>query len=125
MFDPYEAVLEFHKLIGAYIGTKPEIPSLDIVNLRVSLIEEELGELKEALYNKDILWVADGLADLLYVVYGTAISCGIDIRDIFVEIHRSNLTKIGGNKRADGKALKPPTYDPPHLEEILRRQSGI
>lgn len=121
-FDPYEAVKEFHREFKSHIGSKPEVPNKDIIDLRLALMEEELDELTRALYKRDLLGVADGLADLLYVVYGTAVSCGIDIRDIFEEVHRSNLSKIGGGKREDGKVLKGSSYDPPHLEELLRKQ---
>jgi len=58
----------------------------------------------------------------LYVVYGTAVSYGIDMKPVFQEVHRSNLSKVGGYKRADGKWMKPPTYSPAKLEQILEAQ---
>jgi len=33
----------------------------------------------------------------------------------FNEVHRSNMAKLGGSKRTDGKILKPPTWTPPNL----------
>jgi len=68
--------------------------------------------------------VAKELADLLYVVYGTAVSCGIDMEPVFREVHRSNMSKVGGHKRADGKWVRPATYSPARLEPILGAQSG-
>jgi predicted HAD superfamily Cof-like phosphohydrolase len=56
------------------------------------------------------------------VTYGTAVSYGIDMEPIFQEVHRSNLSKIGGYKRADGKWVKPPTYSPANIEPIVEVQ---
>lgn len=66
--------------------------------------------------------IAKELADLLYVVYGTAVSCGIDLEPIFREVHRSNMSKVGGHRRADGKWVKPLTYSPAVIEPLLAAQ---
>ncbi len=66
--------------------------------------------------------LAKEMADLLYVVYGTAVSYGIDMDPVFREVHRSNLSKVGGYKRADGKWVKPPTYSPADIEPLLAMQ---
>src|SRR5918999_1525912 len=118
--DPFEAVLEFHRAFGVSVGASPSLPTNEIAALRRTLMEEELAETKEAMTAGDLVAISDGLADLLYVVYGTAISYGIDIRPIFEEVHRSNMTKVGGRIRADGKVLKPEGWEPPSLEPILR-----
>ncbi|MEC4681184.1 MAG: hypothetical protein VST67_10880, partial [Nitrospirota bacterium] len=73
--------------------------------------------------SKDLPAMAKELADLLYVVYGTAVSLGIDLEPVFKEVHRSNMSKVGGYKREDGKWVKPPTYSPASLEDILETQS--
>jgi predicted HAD superfamily Cof-like phosphohydrolase len=41
---------------------------------------------------------------------------------VFREVHRSNMSKIGGYKREDGKWVKPPTYSPAAIEPILAEQ---
>jgi hypothetical protein len=41
---------------------------------------------------------------------------------VFREVHRSNLSKVGGYKREDGKWVKPLTYSPAGLEPILEAQ---
>jgi predicted HAD superfamily Cof-like phosphohydrolase len=85
-------------------------------------MQEEFDELKEAMAAGDLAAVAKEMADLLYVTYGTAVSYGIDLEPVFQEVHRSNLSKIGGYKRADGKWVKPPTYSPADIESILEVQ---
>jgi predicted HAD superfamily Cof-like phosphohydrolase len=66
--------------------------------------------------------MAKELADLLYVVYGTAVSLGIDMEPVFKEVHRSNMSKVGGYKREDGKWVKPPTYSPADILPIIKNQ---
>ena len=81
-----------------------------------------LQDLTFEVHLSDIEAVAKELADLLYVVYGTAVSCGIDMAPVFREVHRSNMSKVGGHKRADGKWMKPPNYSPARLQPILAAQ---
>lgn len=65
--------------------------------------------------------VIDGLCDLVYVTLGTAVEAGINLNPFFREVHRSNMLKIGGPVRADGKALKPEGWEPPRIDLILDR----
>lgn len=126
-FDPFAAVLAFHRCLGLDIGERPALASPDVVALRRRLIAEETVELDAALAAGDIVRVADALADLLYVTYSAAISFGIDLRPIFAEVHRVNLEKVGGPIRADGKVLKPRDWTPPAIEPLLRgmRLAGV
>jgi len=90
--------------------------------LRERLIQEEFDELKEAMKAGDLPAIAKELADLLHVVYGTAVSYGIDVAPVFREVQRSNMSKVGGYKREDGKWVKPPTYSPARVAPILESQ---
>ncbi len=119
MLDPFAAVLEFHRRFGVRIGARPELPDEATIALRRSLIAEETAELDRAIADRDVVEVADALADLLYVVYGTAVSFGIDVRPVFAEVHRSNMTKVGGPTRADGKVLKPAGWQAPRIAPLL------
>ena len=109
---------------GLALPGVPTVPNQDMANLCHALILEESTETMNALVfsDRDLVEIADGLADLLYVTLYAANACGLDLEPIFAEVHRSNLTKKGGEKRADGKALKPPWYEPPNLGPILRAQ---
>lgn len=62
----------------------------------------------------------DGLCDLTYVVMGTAVAAGVDLDPHFEEVHRANMNKLQGPKRADGKQLKPEGWKPPDHERVLR-----
>jgi predicted HAD superfamily Cof-like phosphohydrolase len=115
-------VEEFHREFGLTINHAPTIPSRADMDLRFNLIDEELRELDLAMIKDDIVKVADAIADLLYVVYGTAVTFGLNMKSIFEEVHRSNMSKVGGVKRADGKIIKPDTYSPANLEPIIDKQ---
>ena len=65
-----------------------------VVGLRARLMCEELGETLEAMSNDDMEGVADGLADLVYVVAGTALALGIPLDKVWDEVQRSNMSKF-------------------------------
>jgi len=116
-------VRRFHEKAGATINDVPTIPSEKDCILRLELIREELEELAVAFAVKNFVPIADAIGDLLYVVYGTAVTCGIDIQPIFNAIHESNMTKfIDGHRRADGKWIKGPSYKPVDLQPLLEHQ---
>jgi predicted HAD superfamily Cof-like phosphohydrolase len=122
MIEQQRMVEEFHRRFDILIGSAPAVPDETTTTLRMRLIQEESAELQEALAQQDLSGVAKELADLLYVVYGTAVSCGIDMEPVFREVHRSNMSKVGGHKRADGKWVKPPSYSPAAIRPILAAQ---
>lgn len=120
-------VEEFHRQRGEVVPTRPCIPTATVVALRQRLMLEELAELAAALAGRDIVAVADGIADLLYVTVGTATACGLGpiLEQLFLEVHRSNLTKIvrgdtlpeGGKYGLSGS--RPPGYRAPLLGVII------
>lgn len=118
----FERVVEFteifdHKRSG---DTRDEKMAL-----RLKLIQEECQEVSELLDGTlpfDRAKLAKELADLLYVVYGTADVFDINIDQAFREVHDSNLTKLSEDGtpifREDGKVLKGPNYAPPNLDWV-------
>ena len=117
-----DQVREFHRAFEIKEEETPTKPDLQTAALRVELIDEEFKELKEAIAKDDLVGIADALGDLLYVTFGAAISFGIDMEPVVDEIHRSNMSKVGGYKRDDGKWIKPDTYSPAQLVGILLEQ---
>ena len=112
-------VREFHSKFGQPILGKPEINE-DRRDLRLRLIREEYSETFNAMVADDIVEIADGIADLIYVLLGTAIEYGIDMEPVFKEVHRSNMEKIPGNFRPDGKILKPEGWQPPRIGQLAK-----
>ena len=99
--------------------------SLDLV--RMQLLVEELGELSEAMGNRDAVETLDALADLQYVLDGGVLTLGFeDFFDAaFREVHASNMTKadpVTGKMVKDGagRVQKPAHYRRPDLGPILK-----
>lgn len=88
-------VEEFHNTFGAPVLETPQIPSNDRCELRVSLLQEELNELKEAIENNDLVEISDALSDLQYVLSGAILEFGLGnkFNELFEEVHRSNMSK--------------------------------
>jgi len=120
----FNSVKKFMETFGQEVKNKAEFPDEKIQNLRVSLIEEELSELKEAIKNKDIKEVADALTDILYVTYGAGHAFGVDLDQCFDEVQRSNMSKLDENGKPIfneyGKVLKGPNYFKPNLEKFFK-----
>src|SRR6058998_4086677 len=117
-------VLDWHERFGVHVRTTPGMVDPKTRDLRIALIKEELGELEEAGRLQDMTKIADALADLLYVVYGTAVSYGIDIEPVFQEVHRSNMSKGDPEivRAPNGKILKAVNYTPPNIAIQIAEQ---
>ena len=49
-------------------------------------------------------------------------SLGVDLEPIWKEVHKTNMAKIPGNSRKDGKVLKPEGWVSPDIKASLREQ---
>jgi len=119
----FEKVGKFMETFGQEVKSKSSLSSEKINSLRVSLIEEELEELKQAIKEKNLLEVADALTDLLYVTYGAGHAFGINLDKCFDEVQKSNMSKLGLDGKPiysdKGKVLKGPKYFKPNLSHFL------
>jgi len=88
-------VAQFHRTFGLPVLEEPLVPSKERIRLRLSLLEEELKELREALDEDDIIETADALCDLQYVLSGAILEFGLGekFKALFDEVHRSNMSK--------------------------------
>ena len=115
----------FMKTFGQEVKNKPSFSTEKINQLRISLIQEELDELKEAMTNNDLLEVADALTDLLYVTYGAGHAFGIDLDKCFNEVQNSNMSKLGEDGKPIynelGKVMKGPNYFKPDLSKFVNK----
>jgi len=123
-----DAVHKFHKAFKLNTQDQPTINiSLERKLLRYELMREENEEYLEAAKNDDLIEVADALGDMLYILCGTIIEHGMQdvIEDVFNEIQRSNMSKLGADGepiyREDGKVLKGPDYFKPDFGAILKK----
>ena len=120
----FEKVGNFMKIFGQEVKKKPSFSSDKINKLRLDLIAEELGELKLAMKNNDLLEVADALTDILYVTYGAGHAFGINLDKCFEEVQNSNMSKLDAAGEPIyndvGKVMKGPNYFEPNLSKFIK-----
>ena len=95
MNDFLEKVKCFHETFNAPVLETPQIPSKERCNLRVTLLQEELDEIKQAIENNDLVEISDGFADLMVILAGSILEFGMGekFNELFDEVHRSNMSK--------------------------------
>ena len=126
LFDTIQHVRDFHDAFRIGNATAPigDISGKD-AQLRYTLMREENEEYLEAANRGDLVEVADALGDMLYILCGTILKHGLQhkIADVFVEIQRSNMSKLDGKGqpiyREDGKVLKSDRYFRPDIGSVL------
>lgn len=93
--DSLNQVAKFHKTFNHPILNSPQIPSIKRCELRVSLLQEELDELKQAIEDNDMVEIADALCDIQYVLSGAVLEFGLGEKFVkmFDEVQRSNMSK--------------------------------
>jgi predicted HAD superfamily Cof-like phosphohydrolase len=127
-------MVEFFASVGGEIGRTPELRRTGV---NADLILEETRETVEAMTGvrldfhfdgnhhdqpeQSLVAAIDGLCDLLATVYGYAVTIGVDLAPFWDEVHRTNLAKVGGPVREDGKRLKPDGWQPPNIAGLLER----
>jgi predicted HAD superfamily Cof-like phosphohydrolase len=143
VWDDYESdppsvqdmVHEFHEVFDC------DIAQDDTARLRLNryrLIKEEFDELAVEIADSNAqVWRGEGrkqyeksnrerllkeMADLVYVLYGTAVAMGMDLDEAVRRVHTSNMSKrtLYGEvlRRGDGKVLKSDQYVPPDLRNV-------
>ena len=93
--DPLNQVADFHRTFKHPVLETPQLPNQDRAALRVSLLQEELNEFKQAIEDKDLVEVADALCDIQYVLAGAILEFGLGnvFKELFEEVQRSNMSK--------------------------------
>ena len=107
-------------------GSQPVQKELSMDNdeakLYMKLISEEYNETLDAFNKSDLVELADGLADMVWVIMGMCNSCGIQFDNIWKEVRASNMSKFVGGKAIKneyGKIMKPKTYFKPNIKNAL------
>jgi predicted HAD superfamily Cof-like phosphohydrolase len=117
----FDDVWRFHVRTRLVVRDRPGVLPPEDWQRRVRLILEEFAELARAQAKGDVVEFADGLADLAWVVLGTAVEAGIPLNEVWAEVRRSNMAKVGGRLDESGKLLKPAGWSPPDVAGVLAR----
>lgn len=130
-----EYIEEFHKAFGVSVC---EEPSIELLKLRKTLINEEVKEFfaevdaavaklerGEKISKENYTKMLKEIADVQVVVSGTIVSIKqlSRFREAFIRVHESNMSKLGTDgkpiRRDDGKVLKGPNYKEPDLSDLV------
>jgi len=130
-----ELVEKFHEVFKHDVNKIPAVLNEEGSHLRYELMKEENEEYIDACNQQDIEKIADALGDQMYILFGSIVAHGMQdiIEEVFLEIHRSNMSKLdksgnpiinGENGITDpdkplGKILKGDGYTPPNIAGIL------
>lgn len=108
------------------VTTTPKAKTFDNkdpqTELYMKLVQEEFDETLDAFTKGDIIELADGIADTVWVLMGLASSAGIPFDAVWDEVKASNMSKVVDGKllkREDGKVMKPDGYFKPDLNAVL------
>jgi predicted HAD superfamily Cof-like phosphohydrolase len=119
----FDDVKEWHQKMNLRFNTTIQYDELDSISIsRIRLISEEFAELCKAISEENWKEISDALADLTFVVLGTAVEFNLPFNEIWEEVRKSNLTKLGGYLDNGGKFMKPITYKAPDIDSILRKK---
>mgnify|MGYP002015172778 CR=1 FL=1 len=97
--------------------------SPDNRTMQLALIAEEFEEFRSAVNNEPYQNELKELADLVYVCFQYAENMEWDLEEALHRVHKSNMSKLGLDgkpiRRADGKVLKGPHYQPPIMTDLV------
>lgn len=90
---------------------------------RLKLVSEEYDEFVRSIAHDDREETLDAIADMVFVLMGTAVEFGWDFDEAWSRVCESNWTKLGLDGRPivdeHGKIKKGPNFRPPDLEDLV------
>jgi hypothetical protein len=105
------------------LAPEPGVPEFGVEALCWRLIQEELNELTAARVKGDLVKIADGVQDLIWVVACFGYAYGLPMNALWTEVARTNMAKFPNGvvlrRPEDGKILKPEGWQPPRIGEII------
>lgn len=122
--SPAVLVRQFHQRFRLPCADRPTRLERNAAAARERLLDEETAELAAAVRSGRLPAIAQELADVVYVAYGTALAYGIDLDAVIAEVHRANMSKLGPDGlpiTRDGKILKGPRFRPADIAAVLAR----
>ncbi len=122
--SPFEMLWEFQTAFESNRSHDPKLPSSEAERkLRRRILREEFNEYLDAEDDDDLVGIADALCDMIYIAYGTGVSYGLPMDELFAEVHRSNMSKVGKDGRpvtdGSGRVVKGPDYSPAQLGRFV------
>lgn len=133
--DRLRGVELFQKAFQSPILDFPQIPQKERALLRVTLLQEELEELKQAIEDDNLVEAFDAMLDIDFIHNGNILEFGMQdsLDKGFLEVLSSNMSKLGEDgkpiingqnghldeSRPLNKVLKSSNYIKPQLNDYL------
>lgn len=127
--SPAHLVAQFHQAFNLISHNTPTLLDRADAEVRTGLLAEEAAEAQDAVAqaenlepNQALANIAQELADVVYVAYGTALAYGIDLDAVLAEVHRANMSKLGADGQPilhQGKVVKGPNFQPADVRGVL------
>lgn len=121
-------VREFHEVFRLPMSDLPTGVEQNLAKQRHQQLLQEVTEVYDAILHANLANIAQELADCVYVLYGTALTYGIDLDAVLLAVHAANMTKLfpdGEPHTVDGKIVKGPDYRKPNIAAVLDEQIGL
>lgn len=120
-----DMVREFMKETGQSVPNKLVDRTKNESVLRLNLLHREVAEVVKAERHGDMAEIANELVDVIYIAIGTSIQYGINVDDIFREVHRANMAKRFPDgefhrDRGTGQILKHKEWTKPNVSKVLK-----
>ena len=87
-------------------------PSEDVIKARMAMLLEEMDELEEAERIQSDVGILDAIVDIMYVMYGGALECGVEQSDIGDDFRRPTFKRPAGDEAF-------------HYSYVIRHVAGI
>jgi predicted HAD superfamily Cof-like phosphohydrolase len=126
--DLFQDVTAFHRKFDLPQQPQPNLPELEILQLKLRHLEEELQEIEQGAEAKDLEQVFDGIIDLVYVALGLAYFCNLPFNEGWQRVHWANMQKVRANRPEDSKRgstfdiIKPEGWQAPKLDDLIRKE---
>lgn len=116
---------EFNRKFGLPVNSRELFAHASWLDYRMKFLLEELAETMQAVEDKDLHEVLDGLVDIMYVAVGTAVSLGLPIEEAWNRVHKANLEKVRveapeqSKRKSSFDLVKPPGWKRPVFDDLL------
>lgn len=87
----FDDVSDFLFKYDVPVSDKPALPSKELMTFGFKHLFEELNEIENCINAGDLVGVADGLGDLVYVALNFAARMGIPFNEVWDAIHKANM----------------------------------
>lgn len=106
MRQAFEDVEKF-MIVGGQFTLRRPVGRIDpeVALRRLRFITSEVAELAEAMQKDDMVETADALADICYVVIGTACALGIPLPEVWDAVQAANMAKFPPCENCGGRGV--------------------